>query len=398
EAEATAELIREGLLESKDDKKKSRPTSPNAAENFLSVVPDHLLPEGFQIAEILPERCRKKGIKFKDLPNSFRSAHDIAQRMHHTTLVPAELRQKIVDLSQKMALIVSGDPAKVRSQFVGLAKELQGYFEAAMRIYSLNAKTLGNRTSPMLLTGLMLGISRIIEMLEDGGHFGAEQIVVLNQAVLEALTDAQLLAILPPSERDAQVSSLGQSMIRLACYVETGVFSDLYPELAGGEELSHEVAAQLNVIRGDVFMALGPGLISLTHAMSRGLNAENETFDKSRIAKAASNAARAIVAAQEKVNPPEAVAPFFGRFSGLLTDIATELSRKAEGGSKVIKFNASQRRSIYHALIVALIRARRFMVFPEEHAPQQLVQTLALLQQILDFTRTGSGSPLWPQT
>lgn len=386
-AETIRRLQQKGLIPADEP----IPEGNDSPHFFFSMIPEGLVPEGLQVAELLRERYR--GDRFRRLPQSFREAHLLVERIQRQMFFAPEIQRSIVDLSLEAARILPGSAEVTRERFLEIGERLYVFFERALRILRAGERIYPQqRQTQAFVAEQTRMIRQILDQIRANERLGSQEICLLNQAMLEALTRANLFYILPPTEVRQQVAYLRRRLGYIAEFaIHGGGPGALAPtdEPFGSTDLP--LVPILSGVRERLFEKIGEGLIALTHDMSAKIYEEGTAISRASLVRAVGAMTTAIETAKGQIDADSPPDDFLFGILKTLHDIRGLVE------SRDRKLNGHERLRIFQALIEAMIHARRFLIYPPEQAAVEVRYTVKRFERIRDFLRgeTGVSSPLW---
>lgn len=384
-------------LSERDMKDKLELDADPETHYFFSMIPAGLRPEALQIAEQLPVRYGRAVLN--QLPESFRSAHLSVERIQHKIVFDSGIYREIVDLTKILANVFPGSPDSDPKRYAHLLGRLLNLFRAALRSAAANERALGIRgETTMILHRLVHNLEPLAQGVLNNDRLTAEHVIWLNQAMIEALTAANLLYILPPEERQREALNLLRRIQRLRSFVnprgaeggalgEMGTLSLLFPNLEIGSPLLPEVGDLMQDLRSRLYTGLGTGLIELTYQMNLKLHRVDRAIVKKDIDYAVTQMEQAVVALVELAREDSRITGVLSLVQGLLSNIRARLEGK--------KLGPKERVFVFQALIDALVQTRRFLVFPDDRAAAELGATMSRFEKIQAYLEGRSKTPLW---
>ncbi|HEX5037950.1 MAG TPA: hypothetical protein VFX30_12395 [bacterium] len=357
------------------------------AHAFFSTIPEGLLPEGYQIADQLPERYKRK---VKNLPVSYQEAHLLVQRMQNSVFFDADVYRQVVEITKDLAVVQPGSSSAQASRYVDLLGALNSQFEKGLGVLKASKHVFPRaRDTENLLTTLVKYMRVLIEKVKTNEALGTEEISLLNQGVIEALTLANLFYILPPEESDREAKFLMKRMKSLLHYASRPALDTLFPQKAEEGKIDPVIAGHLGALRRPLSEAVGGGLVELTYRMNVRIHSQDQAVTKKNVVDAFQQIRDAMTTAIGAAGPTEKEAlPLLAMMAGTMDQTIRDFQSNK-------KLSAQHRLLIYQALIESLIHTRRFLVLPDERAGVELQYTARRFQQISNFVRGLETSPLW---
>lgn len=363
---------------------------------FFSMIPAGLRPEALQIAEQLPVRYGRSTMARS--PESFRRAHLSVERIQHKMLFDSQIYREIVELTKILANVFPESPDSDRERYGQLLGRLLNLFRGALKSAAANERAMNIRgETTTILNRLVRNLEPFVQQVAMNERLTPEHIVWLNQALIEALTAANLLYILPPEERQREARYLLDHMMRLRSFVnprgadgsaggEAATLSFLFPAVAVEPPLSFEVGGRLPHLQSRLFAGLRAGLIELTYQMNMKLHREDRAIVKKDIVSAVVQMEEALAVVAEPVGGDPEITGFLSVVQGVLSGIRGKVEEK--------KLSPKERVLVFQSLIEALIQTRRFLIFPEDRAAVELGYTMKRFAKIKDYLEGKTKSPL----
>jgi hypothetical protein len=366
---------------------------PSSAHFFFSTIPEGLLPEGLQIAAQLPDRCRLLKIEMGDLPESYRDAFFLVQRLQRSALFDADVYRRIVEVSRELAHVFLGDPRSEKTAYLSSLAALRTLFEKGYALLRASGRVIeAGREAQGLVARIVGHVRLLVRNIESNGRIGPAEIAVINQGVIEALTVANLFYILPPEESRTEAERLNRRLKALASYAKTLDLDEVFPPSSAPEGGIDAQAARLMVkMRDRIFAAIGERLIDLTYQMNVRLHSVDRAITRGEVGKALDRMIREIEEAirGSDDSPADPMAAFLlGGVVQMVRQTRNLLPRK---------LSARQSLLTYQALVEALIHTRRFLVMPEDRAEVEIRYTLKRFSKIQAYLKGHPEvkSPLW---
>lgn len=391
---ATAKrLIEKGEIAEKEFEQLGLNEDKSFAHFFFSMIPEGLVPEGLQIAQQLPERCRLFKLKMQDLPESYRKAFLLVQRLQRSALFDPEVYREIVEVSRDLGHILEGDPRVEKSTYVGYLTRLREHFETGYKLLRASEKVLKSGREAQYLVGRIVGHMRLlIRNIENNDQIGPREISIINQGVIEALTVANLFYILPPEESRQEAEHLNRRLKNLATYAKELDLAPVFPSSKAPEIGLPALSIQMIVgMKQPIFDAVGDRLIELTYDMNSRLHSLDRAITRAEVAKALDRMIKALEEAS-KGKPEKPVEPMVSFFLGGVVQTFRQIR-----GLLPRKLNPHDSLLVYQALVESLIHTRRFMVFPDDRAEVEMAYTFNRFFKIRRYFEGAEGvhSPLW---
>ncbi len=365
----------------------------------FTMIPSGLWPEGMQIAENLPKRY--PGL-MEQLPERMQKAHLFVQRQQEDSLFDPETYMEVVNLSAEMGLLFPGDAGSGRKEYAKLLMRLLDLMERGRnliksrpRIYPINGA--GFR----ILMRVMGHLRAVAKNIEENDALTERDIALVNQAMVEVLTEANLFNILTPEENQKEAKFLMASWERLRTYTDKRKgggassgrnCSDLFASASPGVFVDPEVAKGLLGMRGTLQEHASRRLIELTRDMNRRFYRKDRAVNKGHVVETLEEIRELIQATNDLPNAQQYVlAGIAGSIDTLIEALGSaELKADPLTGQKV-----DPELLVYQAVIQTLIHSRRFLVFPDEAAPLEFSYTFERFNKILRFIQGNAESPLW---
>lgn len=359
---------------------------------FFSMIPEGLSPEGLQIAQQLPDRCRLFKLKMEALPASYRNAFLLVQRLQRSALFDADVYRKIVDVSRDLAHVLVGDARAEKTAYLKYLASLREHFESGYRLLRASEKVLRSGRDAQFLVGRIVGHMRLlIRNIENNESIGPAEIAVINQGVIEALTMANLFYILPPEESRTEAEHLNRRLKALASYGRSLDLNEVFPRTKQTESALDAQYMRLIVgMKDKVFGAVGDRLIDLTYKMNVRLHSLDRAITRGEVGKALDGMIAALVesAKGKEASADPGISFFLGGVAQTVRQIRSLLPKK---------FSPHQSLLLYQSLVEALIHTRRFIVLPEDRAEVEIGYTMKRFFKIQEYLKGNADvhTPLW---
>ncbi len=390
------------------------------AHMSFTMIPSGLWPEGMQTADVMPKRypgmnedqIKALGmkrppehlrVKLEELPQRMQDAHLFEKRKQEDNLFDPKTYLKIVNLSGEMGMLFPGHEGLEREAYATLLRRLADLMESGRSVIKTRPIIYPiNRDGQLLImrvVGHLHAIARNILANED---LTQENMVLVNQAMVEILTVANLFYMLTPEESRKEAQHLVDRLKRLRTFTEksknggadkTGkslgeLFALAEPAAVADTDFSKGVLSMRVALRENS----GVRLIELTRDLNRRFYRKERAVNKEHVI-ATMREIRGLVETASQV--PEISAPFLESLLQNLDILMTALEgAELQAGPKTEQ-KIDPELLIYQAMIETLVHARRFLVFPDEAAPIELGYTIERFNKIMRFIKGKSQSPLW---